>query len=519
MRDAAKNVTKTMAKLGTLLALCAVLEPFVRERHNRSEKRPGVVWSPGPGEAFILKNAEVVDVLTGTVLHKRGLLIRDGRIEEILTEKKTAALEGVKVLDAAGSYVIPGLINAHCHMLLTATLSFTPGVFAAMGRQIERNFEDCITHGVTTVRDVGSLPLLLRRYVERIEDGDLLGPRVYYAGSFINAPGGYPAFIPALPPQVADKVGDFGIGVRTPAEAIEAVEKNAAAGASLIKTAFDDRTLFLGQKPLPILDDASLRAVVEAAHERGMKVSAHHRFRAGFLRGIAFGLDGMEHLPSDAVLQDADVEAFVAGDNYIVPTVQVGWALCGVSRDDPYLDDPRVRQVLANRLEVVKAFYMTLCEPAVHKALMAFEKTYRDPATQEKRHRPFTLESKIFTEAVVKGSENLNKLYHAGALIGCGNDGGTPQSFPGGLGMEMVIMESMSDMKPLDVLQAATINNARILGVEDDLGTVARGKLADLVLLPGNPLDSMHHVMNPCAVFKGGKLAFATHQPELMVSP
>jgi imidazolonepropionase-like amidohydrolase len=401
-------------------------------------------------------------------------------------------------------------------MILTATLSFTPEILAVMGRQIERNFEECITHGVTTVRDVGALPLLLRRYIDRIEGGDLLGPRVYHAGSFINAPGGYPDFLPALPPQIANKVGDFGLGVKTPAEATAAVEKNVELGASLIKTAFDDHSLFVGQKSLPILDDASLRALVEAAHERGLKVSSHHRFRKGFLRGIEFGLDGMEHLPSDEVLDDADVEAFVAGERFIVPTAQVGWALCGVSNDDPYLDYPQVQQALANRLEVVKTVYPSLCEPAIQRALLAFEKSYRDPSFTQKRHLLFTLDPKIFTEALVKGLENLNKLYHAGALIGCGNDGGTPQSFPGILGLEMVILESSSDMKPIDVLQAATINNARILGIEEELGTVARGKLADLVLLPGNPLENMENVLHPSAVFKEGKLVYTTHQPELL---
>jgi imidazolonepropionase-like amidohydrolase len=80
----------------------------------------------------------------------------------------------------------------------------------------------------------------------------------------------------------------------------------------------------------------------------------------------------------------------------------------------------------------------------------------------------------------------------------------------------MAILESSTDMKPLDVLQAATINNARILGVEEELGTVAKGKLADLVLLTGNPLDNMEYVLHPNAVFKEGKLVYTTHHPELI---
>jgi imidazolonepropionase-like amidohydrolase len=493
-------------------AAAAVAEPISRERHFRSKKRDTVVWAPAPGEAFLLSNAEVVDVVAGQVLHKRGLLIKDGRIEDLLTEKKATALDGVKDLDAAGSFVIPGLINTHCHILFPSNLDLGLSTICAMGRQAERNFEECITHGVTTVRDAGTLPNLIRRYMDRIEGGELLGPRVYSAGSFINAPGGYPSDYVKLPSFLEEKLGKFVRKVTTPQEARDAVKANVEWGSNFIKLAFDDRQMFVGQKPIPILEDELLRAVVDEAHVHGLKVSAHHRFRRGFKRAIEFGLDGMEHLASDEVLDDAEVEAFVAGDRYIIPTAQVGWALAGVSNGDPYLDHPMVQQALANRLEVIRTMYPSFCEPAVHKALMKFEAHYRNPSYLERRHLMYTMDVKIFTEALVRGSENLNKLYHAGALIGCGNDGGVPQIAAGNIGMEMVLLESSTDMRPIDVLQAATINNARIIGVEDELGTVSRGKLADFVLLPGNPLENMEHVLYPDAVFKEGKLVYSNHR-------
>ena len=493
-------------------AAAAVAEPISRERHFRSKKRDAVVWAPAPGEAFLLSNAEVVDVVAGQVLHKRGLLIKDGRIEDLLTEKKATALDGVKVLDAAGSFVIPGLINTHCHMLLPSNLDLGLSTICAMGRQAERNFEECITHGVTTVRDAGTMPDLIRRYIDRIEGGELLGPRVYSAGSFINAPGGYPSEYFKIPAFLESKWGKFVRKVTTTQEARDAVKANVEWGSNFIKLAFDDRQLLMGQKAIPILEDELLAAVVDEAHAHGLKVSAHHRFRRGFKRAIEFGLDGMEHLASDEVLDDAEVEAFVAGDRYIIPTAQVGWGLAGVSNGDPYLDHPLVQQALANRLEVIRAMYPSFVEPAVHRALMKFEAHYRDPSYVERRHLMFIIDPKIFTEALVLGSENLNKLYHAGALIGCGNDGGVPQIAAGNIGMEMVLLESSTDMSPLDVLQAATINNARIIGVEDELGTVSKGKLADFVLLPGNPLENMEHVLYPDAVFKDGRLLYSNHR-------
>lgn len=507
-----RKVLGVLGKTAALASIVAVVEPVLRERHFRTERRDPMVWSPGPGERVLIKNAEILDVSGGRVLHKRGILIRDGRIEGIYADKKTASLEADKVINAAGTFVVPGLINAHCHMLLTATLSFTPETIAAMKRQMERNFEECITHGVTTVRDAGSLPLLLRRYIDRIENEELLGPRVYQAGSFINAPGGYPDFLPALPSQIDKKLGSFGFSVRTPQEVRAAVEKNAEMGAIFIKTAFDDHSLFVGQKPLPILDDELLAVLVEAAHEHGLKVSAHHRFRMGFQRSNRFGLDGMEHVAADEVLEDAEVEDFASAGRYLVPTVSVGWALSGRSNGDPYLDDPLVQRALANRGEVLRTLYPSLFEPPLYRALMRYEWNSNDASYTERRHLMYTVDPKIFTKALIVGRENLNKLYHAGALIGCGNDGGVPQLTPGIVGMELVLLSMDTDMKPMDILRTATINNARILGVEEDLGSVEKGKLADLVLLPGNPLENMEHVLYPDAVFKEGKLVYTNYR-------
>jgi len=493
----------------------AVAEPLIRERCYRTEKRDPAVWSPGPGERVLIKNAEILDVMGGQVLHKRGIALKDGRIEGIHTEKKAAAAEADRIMDAAGAFVIPGLINAHCHMLFILTITFGPDVLAAMGRQIERNFEECIIHGVTTVRDAGTFPIVFRRYIDRVENGELLGPRVYSAASFINAPGGYPSDYVKVPRFMSERWGTFVYQVGTPQEGRDAVKRNIEWGCNFIKLAFDDQQLFVGQKQIPVLEDEVLRAIVDEAHAQGFKVSAHHRFRRGFTRGIDFELDGMEHVAADDILDDAEVEAFVAGGRYIVPTVQTGWALSGVSRDDPYLDDPLVQRTLADRLETVRSVYPSFCEPPVHRALMTYERNYRDPSYTEKRHFSYTLDPKIATEGIVKGYENVNKLYHAGALIGCGNDGGVPQIAAGILGLEMILLEGNTDMEPMDVLRAATINNARIMGLEEELGSVEKGKLADLVLLPGNPLESMEHVLYPDAVFKDGKLAYTNYRLDL----
>jgi len=472
-----------------------------------------VIWSPSPGESLLLRGLEVIDVANGQILHRRGLLIRDGRIEDLLTEKKASSAAADKVVDASGFYALPGLINAHCHILLPMALDLRPDLLSALGRQAERNLEECITHGVTTVRDAGTLPLLLLRYKERIDRGELLGPRVFYAGSFINAPGGYPSdYMKPLPAPLARRWGNQVLSADTPHSVREAVRRNHDLGCRFIKTALDDRTLFAGQKPLPVLDDASLSAMVDEAHSLGLKVSAHHRFLRGFRRAVELGLDGLEHLPSDDYLTEEDVRSFVSRDMYLVPTVTVGWALAGVSSGDPFLEDPMVRKALAQRLEFVKSQYPTVAETSVHRAMLRFERHYRDPRYVERRHPMYTLDPKIFTEGIVKGSENLRRLHRAGALIGCGNDGGIPQSCPALVALELHLLREMAEMEPMEALRAATMNNARILGVEDELGSLQPGKLADVVLLAENPLLDLLSLLRPEAVFKEGKLVHSTYR-------
>jgi imidazolonepropionase-like amidohydrolase len=500
--------------LGALFAgaVFAAVEPLVRERGFRSERRRPVVWEPEADRSLLIKNAEVVDVLTGKVLHRRGILVEGGKIKDILTERRAGEVEADAVIDVRGGYVTPGLINGHCHLLLPVTLDFSPEVLLSVPRQLERNFEECVTHGVTTVRDAGTFPLLMDEYKGRVARGELLGPRVFSAGSIINAPGGYPSDFLRMPAALARKWGEFAALPRGESEVREAVRESVERGSAFIKTALDHLSLTKGREPLNIFDDAELGALVEEAHSRGLKVSAHNRFRAGFSRAVEFGLDGLEHVAGDELLAEKEAENFAAAGCFVVPTMQAAWYSAGVSREDPYLEDPLVRRALAEREEAIRSDYTSFCEPPVHRSLVRSDKRYRDPSFFERRGRGGPVfDPSIFTKAVVVGGENVKRLHRAGVLVGCGNDGGVPMIAPGDLGREIVLMVEVAEMDPLHVLQAATINNARILGVEEELGTLDRGKWADLVVFSGNPLEDIRTVLRPQAVFKEGKLLWTTH--------
>ena len=121
-------MTGKVAKALAIGAAFSIIEPALRERYNRSEPREPLVWAPASSQKVMLKNAEIVDVAGGMVLHKRGLLMQDGRITDIVTEKKLHGIGADKVIDVEGLHVIPGLINAHCHISLPLVLTVGAGI-------------------------------------------------------------------------------------------------------------------------------------------------------------------------------------------------------------------------------------------------------------------------------------------------------------------------------------------------------------------------------------------------------
>jgi len=503
---AGKGAGFTAGALGAAW-LAKLAAGIMRERAERSDLRPPVLLAAQPGKGLLLRDIKVMDVRRGEVLEGLSVLMRDGRFAAVLAGGDAEEAEDAVTIDGGGHYAIPGLINAHCHVLWPSVLEIRADIAAAFRRQLQRSLEDCVVHGVTTVRDMGTLPLALKRWRARVEAEELLGPQILTAGPFINAPGGYPTdYIKPVHPRLAGRGGNTNISVSSPGQVGPAVQQAVEWGACIIKTALDGRSLILGQKPLNVLPDETLKALVEEAHARGLKVAAHHRFRRGFQKALRCGVDELEHMTTDAELGEDEAESFVRGGHSIVPTFSVAWALACSRPGDPNRDFPEARELMASRAEAIRTLYPIWCEPAVYRSVRCMERRYNDPAFYGRRHLLPVSDPAVYTQAAVYGPANLDRLYRAGALIGCGNDGGVPMIFPCAMDVEMTILAYSTIMSPLDILRSATINNARIMDLEDELGSIEEGKLADLVLLAGNPLERVEHLMGVKMVFKGGKL-------------
>ncbi len=487
----------------------------IKARRELTPHRTRRVYADSQEKPLALVGLNIIDVAGGRVLWDRVVELSEGRIIKISSRKGWQPSPDAQTMELEGYFAIPGLINAHCHMTLAGALDLSLEFIASMARQVEKNFEECVPRGVTTVRDMGGPYLVLGHLKDRVEKGDLLGPRLYYAGAMIKTPGGYPDFFDVVLPDFLERRWGQGIlKVSGPKEAREAVKKMIDIGASHIKIGLDDFSLRVGNKPIPILDDQTIEALVDEAKRGGVKVAAHLRFLEGFRRALKFEIESLEHMPCDGPLTDEDLSAFIKGDHTIVPTNTVAWAFAFPSVGDPLSDNPTIKLHGEERKEIVLTGYPALFEAPMYKANLKYLRDYSDPTYILRRHLLPATDPKNYTRAAVTGLQNLLALHRAGAEIGAGNDGGVPMISPALMSLEVRLMAE-AGMSPAGALRSATLVNARILDREKELGTLAKGKLADIVILSGNPLEDIRNLERVEGVFIAGKLLYRTARMEI----
>jgi imidazolonepropionase-like amidohydrolase len=410
-----------------------------------------------------------------------------------------------RVFECGGLYAVPGLINCHVHALMPGSVLIDFDSLLTFKRQAIRNLEECPVHGVTTIRDASACSGVLNDLASKVEHLEVLGPRVIGCGASIKPPGGYPEFSKQLPGPAARKVGDMCLYATSPSEGREAVRRSVEQGARFIKLFFDDHSLFFGSKPLPVLDDDTVLAIIEEAHNLGRRVAVHQSMMSGFRRAVRLGVDDFEHMPVDAVVEPGDVESFMKGDHQITPTLSVGMALGIARRGHPMLKDPMVAMMQAWREKVLLEYQPLFAEPAIMRSNARAVELYLSGKAGTTMMTRNLFDPELFFDTFEKKNPNLHLLYDAGATICCGNDGGTPMNWPGMLSVEMQML-SLFRMSNIDILRSATINAAKLLDLETELGSLEPGKLADIVLLSDNPTRDIRAVERVEAVFRSGTL-------------
>ena len=145
---------------------------------------------------LLMKNARLVDVTSGQIMENAWVIADKGMIIAQGSGKMETNHQGL-VFDLKGRYLIPGLIDAHCHSTASPVFSMRMMDFSHHYHQQKQNFVSSIESGVTTIRDMGAFPVLLHMFIRDIEKGSLPGPRVVYCNSILNVMGSHPEIPPS----------------------------------------------------------------------------------------------------------------------------------------------------------------------------------------------------------------------------------------------------------------------------------------------------------------------------------
>lgn len=425
----------------------------------------------------MIRGGTLIDGTGGPPLAEAVVVVQDDRIAATGDSRAVAVPRGANVIDAHGQFVVPGLIDCHCHLedVGFGDLADLPPEWQKPEKLKELIRIDArldLLSGITTVRDPGSTDLLFQ-VRDEINSGKIPGPRIFAAGHQLvkKAPEAH------LAPSFVEYDG--------PEDARARVREQVALGADLIKIRLAH------DRPLPSIQE--MRAIVEEAHRLGRRVAVHTWVPADQAVQLAIdaGVDSIEHnaplrARAEYVLQEMGrrhIALTAGGGGFYVQRWEPG------SPNDVL--DPPGRRLFPP--EIVALFLR------VGEGLRA--------QTDEMRRQgwdPRQVQARFVGE--------MQRARKAGVLLVFGTDCGG-ELMVHGQQYKALYGESQMGSTPMEALQMATQDAARVLGKERELGTVERGKLADLIIVSANPLTDLRNLARVHAVMKGGRLYFPAERP------
>lgn len=392
----------------------------------------------GAQETLAIRDARVFD---GERVHPAvTVLVRDGRIAAVGPAVEVPA--GADVVDGTGHTLLPGFIDAHTHTLAPEVL------------------KTALAFGVTTQLDMFTAPETVTRLRAEQEAGEAFGrAHLFSSGILATAPGGHGT--------------EYGIEIptlATPDEAQAFVDARIAEGSDYIKIVYDDGSAY--GMHFPTLNEATLHALIEAAHARGKLAVVHTGSLADARAAIEAGADGLAHLWLDGIPPAALVREMAERDVFVSPTLTVLESVTGAPPGAALLDDPRIAPYVGpeGRTNLGSSFPVRSGSPGSYRAAKA----------------------------------SLRRLARGGVRILAGTDAPNPGTWYGAsLHRELQLLVD-AGLSPLEALRAATAAAATAFDL-GDRGRILRGRRADLVLVEGDPTTNIRASRNIVAVWKAGR--------------
>ena len=392
-------------------------------------------------------------------LSKQTIVVRDDLIERI--EKGYIPVADIdkdaKFIDLKDQFVLPGLMDMHVHLLSelsrssrTDALYVTTSMKALMGAHFANK---TLMAGFTTVRDLGGKPEAIYALRGAVDKGLIPGPRIFAAGSALAATGGH-GDIDGVKPELL-KLWTPETICDGPYECRKATRNAIKMGADWIKITatggvLSDTATGTDQQ----MTDNELTEIVNTAHGLGVKVAAHAHGTNGVIAALKAGVDSIDH----GTFSDTEaMTLFNQTGAYLVPTLSPGVKLPATMEGNPFFTD--------------------------------------------------AIKAKAYT-ASAAAQQTFLTAYKAGVKIAFGTDSAVT---PHGENADEFVMMVDAGMSAADAIRSATITSAELLGVQDKLGTLEKGKLADIIAVSSNPLKDISSLRNVNFVMKAGMVMKSAH--------
>lgn len=392
---------------------------------------------------------KLLDVRSGKTLTDQILIFDDsGTITAVGASSSTKVPDGITAVDLSSATCVPGLIDMHTHLTADPTASGYAGLGISVPREAitgVKNARTTLRAGFTTVRNVGAGNFTDIALRDAINDGEVEGPRMRASGPPLGITGGH-CDNNLLPFEFHYKEAGVADGPWAVRAKVREIVKY---GADVIKVCASGGVLSKGDQPgTPQYTFEELEALAAEAHKLGRKVAAHAHGTQSIKDAIRAGIDSIEH---SSLIDDEGIALAKQHGTYLV--------------FDIYNDDYILQ-------EGAKAGML--------------------PESIEKEKKIGRLQR-----------ENFRRAFQAGAKIAFGTDSGV---YPHGDNAKQFAKMTEWGMKPMDAIQATTINAADLIGWADKVGVLETGHYADLIAVTGDPLSDIRTLESVKFVMKGGTI-------------